>query len=99
MELILERGLEHQQKAVAALSKALHGTRIAKPHLAYENPAINVNDTVIEDNIRTLQKQNNIYPDFRGCRDNGNYLNLDIKMETGTGKTYVYTETIYELHL
>lgn len=98
MELILERGLEHQQKAVAALSKALHGTRIAKPHLAYENPAINVNDTVIEDNIRTLQKQNNIYPDFRGCRDNGNYLNLDIKMETGTGKTYVYTETIYELH-
>ncbi|MEP7189996.1 MAG: 2-oxoglutarate dehydrogenase E1 component, partial [Roseiflexaceae bacterium] len=25
-------------------------------------------------------------------------LNLDIKMETGTGKTYVYTSTIYELH-
>ncbi len=25
------------------------------------------------------------------------YLNLDIKMETGTGKTYVYVKTIYEL--
>ena len=25
-------------------------------------------------------------------------LNIDIKMETGTGKTYVYTHTIYELH-
>ena len=25
-------------------------------------------------------------------------LNLDIKMETGTGKTYVYTKTIFELH-
>ena len=25
-------------------------------------------------------------------------MNLDIKMETGTGKTYVYTKTIFELH-
>jgi len=28
----------------------------------------------------------------------GDCLNIDIKMETGTGKTYVYTHTIYELH-
>ena len=28
----------------------------------------------------------------------GDYLNLDIKMETGTGKTYVYTKTMFELH-
>ena len=26
------------------------------------------------------------------------YLNIDIKMETGTGKTYVYTRTMFELH-
>jgi len=26
------------------------------------------------------------------------YLNIDIKMETGTGKTYVYTKAIYELN-
>lgn len=26
------------------------------------------------------------------------YLNIDIKMETGTGKTYVYTKTMFELH-
>ena len=37
-------------------------------------------------------------PDYRGCRDDGSYLNIDIKMETGTGKTYVYTQTIYEMH-
>ena len=24
--------------------------------------------------------------------------NIDIKMETGTGKTYVYTKMMYELH-
>ena len=28
----------------------------------------------------------------------GHYLNIDIKMETGTGKTYVYTRTMFELH-
>ena len=26
------------------------------------------------------------------------YLPLDVKMETGTGKTYVYAKTIFELH-
>lgn len=28
----------------------------------------------------------------------GEPLSIDVKMETGTGKTYVYTKTIYELH-
>lgn len=42
--------------------------------------------------------QKGIRADYRGCRDDGDYLNLDVKMETGTGKTYVYTQTIYEMH-
>lgn len=36
--------------------------------------------------------------EYRSSAPIGTCLNLDIKMETGTGKTYVYTKTIFELH-
>lgn len=96
MELILERELEHQQKAIDALMSALDGVSIVKPHLAYENPSFDRKELRLTNNLLEVQKK--IRVDYRGCRDDGNYLNLDVKMETGTGKTYVYTQTIYEMH-
>ena len=96
MELILERELDHQQKAVDAIISALYGITMIKPHLAHENPTFDRKERRLVDNLIEVQK--NIRADYRGCRDDGNYLNLDIKMETGTGKTYVYTQTIYEMH-
>ena len=96
MELILEKDLEHQMKAVSAISTVLEGVFISKPNLAYENPTMDYQDLRLHHNISEIQK--NIRSDYRGCRDDGKYINLDIKMETGTGKTYVYTNTIYELH-
>lgn len=96
MELILERGLEHQQKAVDAIISALNGITMIKPYLAYENPTFDRKEKRLEQNIKDVQE--NIRADYQGCLDDGDYLNLDIKMETGTGKTYVYTQTIYEMH-
>lgn len=96
MELILERELDHQQKAIDAIISALNGITMTKPHLTYENPTFDRNELRLIQNINEVQK--NIRADYRGCRDDGDYLNLDIKMETGTGKTYVYTQTIYEMH-
>ena len=98
MELILERGLAHQQKAVDAIANALEGAMIVPPQISYENPALAYNDTTILQNINEIQK--GIREDYKhnAKPDLGEYLNLDIKMETGTGKTYVYTHTIYELH-
>lgn len=96
MELILERELDHQQKAVDATISAIDGIRMIKPYRNFENPTFDRNDPNLIKNLNEIQK--NIRSDYRGCRDEGNYLNLDIKMETGTGKTYVYTQTIYEMH-
>lgn len=96
MELILEKGLEHQEKAVDALIATLDGVVMIKPHISYENPTFDKEEICIKHNLVNIQKS--IRTDYRGCRDNGNYLNLDIKMETGTGKTYVYTHSIYEMH-
>ena len=98
MELILERGLDHQQKAVDAIADVFEGATIIPPTIAYQNPTFDHNDVRILENIRNLQKD--IREDYRhnANPDTGSYLNIDIKMETGTGKTYVYTQTIYELH-
>ncbi len=96
MELILEKDLEHQLKAINALSTVLDGVSISKPNFAYENPTIDCHDLRLHNNISDIQRT--IRNDYRGCRDDGNYINVDVKMETGTGKTYVYTHTIYELH-
>lgn len=85
MELILERELDHQKKAVDSMMSALDGISVKKPCLSYENPSFNRNDPCIISNISKIQKE--IRADYRGCRDEGNYLNLDVKMETGTGKT------------
>lgn len=96
MELILERELDHQKKAVEALMSALDGVSIKKPCVSYENPTLDSEEIRLIHNIREVQKD--ICVDYRGCHDKGDYLNLDVKMETGTGKTYVYTQTIYEMH-
>ena len=97
MELILQQELPHQQKAIDAVCAALDGVQINPPTQFYENPRIVLNDSRIGENIRSLWSA--VPAEYRNSAPViGNYLPLDIKMETGTGKTYVYTKTIYELH-
>jgi len=96
LELILERALDHQQKAVDAIISSLEGITMVTPVCSYENPTFDRKELTLINNLIEVQK--NIRAEYQGCRDDGAYLNLDIKMETGTGKTYVYTQTIYEMH-
>lgn len=98
MELILQQGLPHQQKAVDVVCDAFKGIHPTAPDVFYENPTFYQKDPHFRTNIRTLQED--LPAELRSSTpltDDG-YLSLDIKMETGTGKTYVYTKTIYELH-
>ena len=96
MELILQQNLPHQQKAIDAVCDSLDGVMITPPVQFYENPQINLADGKLLANLRTLQTS--VSAEYRSTAAVGSCLNLDIKMETGTGKTYVYTKTIYELH-
>ncbi len=59
------------------MMSALDGISVKKPRLSYENPSFNRNDPCIISNISKIQKE--IGADYRGCRDEGNYLNLDVK--------------------
>ena len=100
MEIKYQSGLEHQQKAVDAIVKVFDEVSIGKSVQLYENPTVDLEDTKIKVNIKTIQAdtQYNVDAEFRKPVVSQDCLTLDIKMETGTGKTYVYTHAIYELH-
>ncbi|MBO4572997.1 MAG: DEAD/DEAH box helicase family protein [Clostridia bacterium] len=66
----------------------------------FENAQITLSDAQLLDNIRETQTRNNLklssslsQPLGQTCR-----CSLDIEMETGTGKTYCYIKTIFELN-
>lgn len=100
MELKLESGLEHQMLAVDAISKVFKMVEIDQEVANSSNPIVNLDSRQLGANMRAVQRneRQNVALKFRTDQPVGNALCLDIKMETGTGKTYVYTHTIFELH-
>ena len=66
----------------------------------FENAPIELSDERLLDNIRALQLENNIKQSPALSKPFGNTCRcaLDIEMETGTGKTYCYIKTIFELN-
>ena len=65
--------------------------------IGYKNETISLTDDELLKNIHTLQSQNNIKLSPSLVKDLGR-CSLDIEMETGTGKTYVYIKTMFELN-
>lgn len=63
----------------------------------FENAKILLEETDILDNIRTIQQDCNYKVSDELVRGLGK-CSLDVEMETGTGKTYVYINTIFELN-
>lgn len=98
MELILQPSLPHQQTGVDAVADVFANTAIKSPTMFYANPEITLSKDGVGQNIVAIQKRNGIQPEHCAYSHDASCLNLDIKMETGTGKTYVYTRTMYELH-
>lgn len=85
-----EKGLPHQIAAVQAVLCAFNQF-LPKKNERGENPSIGV--SAWAENIRQIQHQNSIETTLA---DGSNVL--DIAMETGTGKTYTYTQTMFEMH-
>ena len=85
MELILQTGLEHQQKPVDAIRGFLKDVRIATPTQHFENPTIDLTDFHIAENIKHTQDNLHVHTSMRGKTPSTERLLVDIKMETGTG--------------
>ena len=63
----------------------------------YKNEMVELSDEQLLKNIQQLQNENNIKMSTSLVKDLGR-CSLDIEMETGTGKTYVYIKTMFELN-
>ncbi len=63
----------------------------------YRNEDISLTDAQLLQNIHEIQTRNNIKLSPELVKDLGK-CSLDIEMETGTGKTYVYIKTMFELN-
>lgn len=63
----------------------------------FKNDDIALSDIQLLSNIQKLQKANNIKVSQSLVKGLGR-CSLDVEMETGTGKTYVYIKTMFELN-
>ena len=105
MELQFEKDLPHQRHAVESILKITETLWTDRSLNHFANCEIHSKDSKIKAALDSLQTdfQSNMKDNFvsaemkSGIAENP-CLYIDVKMETGTGKTYVYTETMHELH-
>lgn len=90
-----ERNLPHQDKAVQAIIDVFQDVPLRSRHDMMANHEFELTDSVVLANIEAIQKRNDITESPPVLNE---FFNLDVKMETGTGKTYTYTKTIYEIN-
>lgn len=64
----------------------------------FRNQDLLLSDAQLTENIRTVQLRADLQPVERVLRDAHDTLALSVEMETGTGKTYTYIKTMYELY-
>lgn len=96
--------LPHQEEALETIESVLNDVKVSYNSNPFENPTIDTKDPQIEKNIKHIWNQSyeltglpKIPQIMRKTYKGDNPLGIDIKMETGTGKTYVYTRLMYEL--
>jgi type III restriction enzyme len=92
-----EKNLNHQSHAVDSTIKVFENIRLVPPtevEKNYINPVYDyLSDWAYPQNLRKVMDANGIQ---ETVKRNSNII--DIMMETGTGKTYTYTKTIFELN-
>jgi len=112
MKLHFEANLEYQTHAVEAVCDLFRGQEICRTEftvtrdalgpqyaLAFHESDLGIGnrlsllDDQLLDNLKAIQLRNGLRPsDSLASGD------FTVEMETGTGKTYVYLKTIFELH-
>lgn len=95
----LERSKELIRKAKQAASGAVEINYSVEEEIGYRNSPMQILETQVLNNIQVVQTRNDLHESQQVERPKATKLgyNLTIEMETGTGKTYTYIRTMYEL--
>ena len=67
-------------------------------HTGFANAKVRLNAAQLLENIHRMQARNNIKQSTNLTNKGLGVCSLDVEMETGTGKTYVYIKTLFELN-
>lgn len=109
MKIQFSDSLEYQKEAIDSIVNVFEGQDIAQDNFTvsvqdenigwFENELgignrLDIIAEEIQDNIKKIQINNELTQTNFSQRP----LNLSVEMETGTGKTYVYLRTIFELN-
>ena len=70
----------------------------AELYTGFANAKLEITPEQLRENIRSIQDSNNIDRTDITAPEGLGACSLDVEMETGTGKTYVYTKTMFELN-
>ncbi|NPV76257.1 MAG: DEAD/DEAH box helicase family protein [Anaerolineae bacterium] len=82
----------------AALVLETSAESAAEKEAAFRNADFTLSEQAIHDNIQHAQYAQNLPVSDTLVKTKVAKVNLDIEMETGTGKTYCYIKTIFELN-
>ena len=72
--------------------------QITAEEAGFKNANLQIPKTEVLKNIQTVQRHQNLPISDKLISSAGCDYNLDIEMETGTGKTYCYIKTMFEMH-
>lgn len=107
MKLHFDANQDYQLQAIQAVLNVFEGQPLNKGDFEFSLAQVGalglqfsgvrnnlaISEEQILKNVRELQKTNSL-----PISDNLEGLNFSVEMETGTGKTYVYLRTVYELN-
>ena len=74
------------------------GVQMTVSDTGFRNAAIQLSEIHVLGNIQEVQKRQHLPLSQELIERTGCKYNLDIEMETGTGKTYCYIKTIFEMN-
>ncbi|MBX9900725.1 MAG: DEAD/DEAH box helicase family protein [Burkholderiaceae bacterium] len=78
--------------------KAKKGVEDLFSNDGFKNADLKLTDIALLENITQVQHQQNLPQSLALVKNKVSRVNLDVEMETGTGKTYCYVKTIFELN-
>ncbi|WGK69600.1 DEAD/DEAH box helicase family protein [Candidatus Haliotispira prima] len=96
--------LERSKELILKAKQAAEGVQTIdfeiEEEIGYRNSPIRILEPQLLKNIQKIQQQNDLHESQQIERPKRVKLgyNLTIEMETGTGKTYTYIRSMYELH-
>ena len=106
MKLTFESNLHFQLEAIKSITDLFEGQAIDESSLETEISELDTYANIYSYGNRLVISEEQIFDNLQGIQANNEIeisnnldgLHFSVEMETGTGKTYVYLRTIYELN-